>query len=55
MFSAVVLKGQQVVQDSRIITAEAAGSSIQFGLKLVEALRGAEASEEVRESIHFHG
>ena len=55
MFSAVVLKGQQVVQDSRIITAEAAGSSIQFGLKLVEVLRGVEASEEIREGIHFHG
>lgn len=55
MFSAVVLKGEQVVQDSRIITAEAAGSSIAFGLKLVEALRGAEASAEVREGIHYHG
>lgn len=55
MFSAVVLKGERVVQDSRIITAEAAGSSIDFGLKLVEVLRGAEASAEVRESIHYHG
>ena len=55
MFSAVVLKGEQVVQDSRIITAEAAGSSIQFGLKLVEVLRGAEASQDIREGIHFHG
>jgi 4-methyl-5(b-hydroxyethyl)-thiazole monophosphate biosynthesis len=55
MFSAVVLKGRQVVQDSRFITAEAAGSSIHFGLKLVEVLRGAEASQEVSQAIHFHG
>lgn len=55
MFSAVVLKGQQVVQDSRMVTAEAAGSSIPFGLKLIEVLRGAEASEQVRSAIHYHG
>ncbi len=54
MFSAVVLKGKHVVQDSRFITGEAAGSSIEFGLKLVEVLRGKEASDKVKQAIHYH-
>lgn len=55
MFSAVVLKGHPVVQDGRFITAEAAGSSVAFGLQLVKVLRGQEVSDQVRHAIHYHG
>lgn len=44
---------QSVVRDGRIITGEAAGSATEFALKLIEALRGWEASERVRKAIHF--
>lgn len=54
MYSAVVQKGSPVVQDGRIITGEAAGSVFEFGLKLVEILKGAGAAEDVRHAVHFH-
>lgn len=53
MGSAVVQKGQQVVVDGHMITAEAAGSSFDFALKLVEILKGREAAHSVRESVHY--
>lgn len=54
MYSAVILKGSTVVVDGRFVTAEAAGSSIAFGLKLVEVLRGEEAMQKVKQGIHYH-
>ena len=54
MYSAVVQKGVPVVVDGRIITGEAAGSVFEFGLKLVELLKGAEAAAQVKESVHYH-
>ena len=54
MFSAVVQKGAPVVKDGRIITGEAAGSVFEFGLKLVEVLKGTAAAEEVRHAVHYH-
>lgn len=53
MYSAVVKVGKKVVKDGRFITAQAAGSSFDFALKLVEVLRGKEASEQVRMSVHY--
>ena len=53
MGSAVVQKGARVVADGRIITGEAAGSAFDFGLALVEALRGAEAARQVRHEVHY--
>ena len=53
MGSAVVQKGARVVADGRIITGEAAGSAFDFGLALVEALRGAEAARRVRHEVHY--
>lgn len=47
--------GECVVVDGNIVTGEAAGSSIAFGLKLVELLRGAEAERKVHQGIHYHG
>ncbi len=55
MLSAVVKKGSRVVTDGHLITAEAAGSAFDFGLKLVEVLKGAEAAQEVRHAVHYHG
>lgn len=55
MFSAVMLRGQNIVKDGRFITGEAAGSSFDFGLKLIEVLRGKEASDKVKNGIHYHG
>ena len=55
MGSAVVQKGQRVVTDGRIITGEAAGSSFDFGLRLVEVLKGTEAANAVRLAVHYHG
>lgn len=54
MCSAVVKVGQRVVKDGRFITAQAAGSSFDFGLKLIEVLRGKEASEQVRLGVHYN-
>jgi len=40
-----------VVADGTIITGRAAGSAFDFGLALVEALRGRDAAEKVRHAI----
>ncbi len=53
MGSAVVQRGRSVVVDGHIITAEAAGSVFEFGLKLVETLRGRDAADQVRRAVHF--
>ncbi len=53
MLSAVVRKGQRVVTDGHLVTGEAAGSAFEFGLKLVEVLKGAEAAEQVRHAVHY--
>lgn len=54
MFSAIVKVGEKVVKAGRIITGQAAGSSFDFGLKLIEVLRGAEAAEQVRRGVHYN-
>lgn len=55
MGSAVIHKGCPVVEDGRFITGEAAGSAFDFGLKLVEVLRGKEEAQRVRRQVHYHG
>ena len=42
-----------VVVDGHFITGECAGASFDFGLKLVEVLKGAEAAEKVKAAIHY--
>lgn len=54
MYSAIVKVGSKIVRDGRFITAQAAGSSFDFGLKLIEVLRGAEAAEAVRSGVHYN-
>lgn len=46
---------ERVTHDRNIITAQAAGSSVEFALKLIAMMRGWAASETVRKAIHFHG
>jgi 4-methyl-5(b-hydroxyethyl)-thiazole monophosphate biosynthesis len=43
-----------VCQDGKIITAAGMGLAVEFSLKLVEALKGKDASERIYESIQAH-
>ena len=47
--------GTQVVVDGRFTTCESAGSAFEFGLKLVERLKGRAAAEAVAKAACFHG
>lgn len=47
--------GVPVVEDGPFVTGEAAGSSFDFGLKLIEILRDKEAADKVRNAVHYHG
>lgn len=42
-----------VVEDGKLITGRAPGAAFDFALKLLEALRGAEAAEAVRAGLHY--
>lgn len=53
MLSAVVQKGKAVVTDGHLITGQAAGSAFDFGLKLVEVLKGGEAAGRVCQGVHY--
>lgn len=55
MAGAKMHPGAQVVEDGRVTTAESAGSAFEFGLKLVERLKGRAAAEQVAKSSCFHG
>lgn len=45
---------QYVVKDGKIITACSAAASIDFGLALLETLKGKEASLQVQNDIYYH-
>lgn len=45
--------GLKVVRDENLITGQAVGASIEFGLELVAALRGCDVSEEMRHGIFY--
>ena len=46
-----ILEEKAFVRDGKIITGASAGCAVEFGLALIEALRGAEASELIRKQI----
>lgn len=46
---------ERVTQDHNLITAQAAGSAMDFSLKLVTVLRGWYAAEKVRTALYYHG
>ena len=50
---AVALPDESVVVSGSVITSKAAGTAVDFGLKLLEVLRGSEAERAVRESICY--
>ena len=53
MGSAVVQKGHKTVVDGHIVTGQGPGAAFDFGLKLIEMLRGREAAQQVRDAIHY--
>ena len=42
-----------VVRDGKLITSTAAGTAMEFSLALVEALRGPQAADALRESLVY--
>lgn len=44
-------EGEKVVVDGKFVTAQAAGASFEFGLKLIEVLVGAETAQRIRKEI----
>ena len=51
MGPALMQENAAVVTDGRLITGTSAGCAVSFGLALVEALKGKEATETVRKQI----
>lgn len=45
------LPGEKLAVDGKIITGQAAGTSFEFGLKIIEVLRGEETSLRIRKEI----
>lgn len=52
--NAQVLPQARAVLDGKVVTGHACGSSFDFGLKLVEALRGEQAAKIVNERIFYY-
>ena len=50
---AEVKAGCQVVQDGKLITAQAAGAAYAFGLKLISVLAGEAKAREVQNAIYY--
>lgn len=55
LVDADVQLGAHVVVDGKIVSAQAAGSTLEFGLTLTQLMAGREKAEEVAKAIHFHG
>lgn len=45
---------ESVVVDGKLITGRAPGSAYDFGLKLLEVIKGAEIAEQVRADMHYN-
>ena len=50
---AQALMDQSVVRDGMLITGRAPGSAFDFGLKLLEAVKGPEAAKSVQAGLHY--
>lgn len=46
-----ILEETAFVRDGKVITGASAGCAVEFGLALIDALRGKEASEQIRKQI----
>ena len=51
---AEVLPQERAVADGKFVTGHACGSSFDFGLKLVEVLRGKEVADEINGRIFYY-
>ena len=51
MGSADMIPGQAVVRDGKLITGTSAGCAVAFGLALVDALKGSDEAQAVKEKI----
>ena len=51
MGSAIIIEDAAVVMDENLITGTSAGCAVEFGLALVEALKGSEVAEEIARQI----
>ena len=51
MGSAIVIEDAAVVMDENLITGTSAGCAVEFGLALVEALKGADVAEQIAQQI----
>ena len=45
--------GEKLAMDGSVVTGQAAGSSFEFGLKLIEVLAGADTAERIRKEIYL--
>ena len=45
------LPGEKLAQDGSIVTGQAAGTSFEFGLKLIEILSGSETADRIQKEI----
>ena len=53
LIGAIPQPDASVVVDGKIITARAAGSAFEFGIKLIEALKGHDKAMEVLQSVCY--
>lgn len=53
LVSAEYCAGQKVIQDGKIITAQAAGAAFEFGLALIEALVDEQTAQRVKQEIYL--
>ena len=47
------VSGEKLAVDGKIVTGQAAGTSFEFGLKLIEVLSGSETADRVRKEIYL--
>ena len=47
------ITGEKAVADQKLITGKGAGAAGEFGLKIVEVLRGKEISDQLRETMQY--
>ena len=43
----------ELLPDGNVVTGQAAGSSFEFGLKLIEVLSGSETAQRIRKEIYL--
>ena len=53
MTGGIMTQEAPVIRDGNIITARGAGAGIDFGLALLEALKGKEIADKVKNGIYY--